>query len=72
MTKEKIVIILKYDVLYYNLEAKIWKALVETGSKMDDVVFEGFKGTGNMELVLDKEQKAWKELFWYLQVKKKT
>ena len=28
-------------------------ALVETGSKMDDVVFEEFKGTGNMELVLD-------------------
>ena len=27
-------------------------ALVETGSKMDDVVFEEFKGTGNMELVL--------------------
>ena len=36
MTKEKIVIILKYDVLYYNLEAKIWKALVETGSKAYD------------------------------------
>ena len=29
-------------------------ALVETGSKMDDVVFEEFKGTGNMELVLDR------------------
>ena len=28
-------------------------ALVDTGSKMDDVVFEEFKGTGNMELVLD-------------------
>lgn len=29
-------------------------ALVDTGSKMDDVVFEEFKGTGNMELVLDR------------------
>ena len=30
-------------------------ALVETGSRMDDVVFEEFKGTGNMELVLDRK-----------------
>lgn len=30
-------------------------ALVETGSKMDDMVFEEFKGTGNMELVLDRK-----------------
>ncbi len=30
-------------------------ALVETGSKMDDIVFEEFKGTGNMELVLDRK-----------------
>jgi hypothetical protein len=29
-------------------------ALIETGSKMDEVVFEEFKGTGNMELVLDR------------------
>ena len=29
-------------------------ALIETGSRMDDVVFEEFKGTGNMELVLDR------------------
>ena len=29
-------------------------ALVETGSKMDDVIFEEFKGTGNMELVLNR------------------
>ena len=29
-------------------------ALVETGSRMDDVVFEEFKGTGNMEVVLDR------------------
>lgn len=30
-------------------------ALVETGSRMDDVVYEEFKGTGNMELVLDRK-----------------
>lgn len=30
-------------------------ALVETGSKMDDVVYEEFKGTGNMELILDRK-----------------
>lgn len=30
-------------------------ALIETGSRMDDVVFEEFKGTGNMELVLDRK-----------------
>ena len=30
-------------------------ALVETGSKMDDVVYEEFKGTGNMEMVLDRK-----------------
>ena len=30
-------------------------ALIETGSKMDDVVFEEFKGTGNMELVLSRQ-----------------
>lgn len=29
-------------------------ALIDTGSKMDDIVFEEFKGTGNMELVLDR------------------
>jgi len=29
-------------------------ALVETGSRMDDLIFEEFKGTGNMELVLDR------------------
>ncbi len=32
----------------------IASALVETGSKMDDVIFEEFKGTGNMELRLDR------------------
>ena len=30
-------------------------ALVETGSRMDEVIFEEFKGTGNMELVLSRE-----------------
>jgi transcription termination factor Rho len=33
----------------------IGTALVETGSRMDDVIFEEFKGTGNMELVLDRK-----------------
>ncbi len=33
----------------------IGTALVETGSKMDEVIFEEFKGTGNMELVLDRK-----------------
>jgi transcription termination factor Rho len=32
----------------------IGTALVETGSKMDEVIFEEFKGTGNMELRLDR------------------
>lgn len=30
-------------------------ALVDTGSRMDDVIYEEFKGTGNMELVLDRK-----------------
>lgn len=30
-------------------------ALIETGSRMDDVIFEEFKGTGNMEIVLDRK-----------------
>jgi transcription termination factor Rho len=30
-------------------------ALVETGSRMDDIIFEEFKGTGNLELVLDRQ-----------------
>jgi len=37
-------------------------ALVETGSRMDDVIFEEFKGTGNMELHLDRklvEKRIW-------------
>jgi transcription termination factor Rho len=37
-------------------------ALVETGSRMDDLIFEEFKGTGNMELALDRqlaEKRIW-------------
>ncbi len=37
-------------------------ALVDTGSKMDDVIFEEFKGTGNMEIVLDRalvDRRVW-------------
>ena len=30
-------------------------ALIDTGSKMDEVIFEEFKGTGNMELQLDRK-----------------
>ena len=40
----------------------IGTALVETGSRMDEVIFEEFKGTGNMELVLDRriaEKRIW-------------
>ena len=40
----------------------IASALVETGSKMDDAIFEEFKGTGNMEIVLDRdlaERRIW-------------
>ncbi|RLT09102.1 MAG: transcription termination factor Rho, partial [Planctomycetota bacterium] len=37
-------------------------ALIDTGSRMDDVIFEEFKGTGNTELVLDRrlvEKRIW-------------
>jgi transcription termination factor Rho len=37
-------------------------ALIETGSRMDDLIFQEFKGTGNMELVLDRklaERRIW-------------
>lgn len=30
-------------------------ALVDTGSRMDEVIFEEFKGTGNMEIILDRK-----------------
>jgi transcription termination factor Rho len=33
-------------------------ALVETGSRMDEVIFEEFKGTGNMELILDRTSRT--------------
>jgi len=44
-------------------------ALVETGSRMDEVIFEEFKGTGNMELVLDR-QLADKRIFPAIDLKK--
>ncbi|MGI6711486.1 MAG: transcription termination factor Rho [Bacillota bacterium] len=44
-------------------------ALVETGSRMDDVIFEEFKGTGNMELVLDRRL-AERRLFPAIDVKR--
>jgi len=44
-------------------------ALVETGSRMDDVIFEEFKGTGNMELVLDRKL-AEKRIFPAIDVKR--
>lgn len=44
-------------------------ALVETGSRMDDVIFEEFKGTGNMELVLDRKL-AERRLFPAIDVKR--
>ena len=37
-------------------------ALIDTGSRMDDIIFEEFKGTGNMELVLHRglaERRVW-------------
>ncbi len=46
-------------------------ALVETGSKMDDVVFEEFKGTGNMELVLDRRL-AEKRIFPAINISKSS
>lgn len=47
----------------------IASALVETGSRMDEVIFEEFKGTGNMELVLDRKM-AEKRIFPAIDVKK--
>lgn len=44
-------------------------ALIETGSRMDEVIFEEFKGTGNMELVLDRRL-ADKRVFPALNIKK--
>ncbi len=44
-------------------------ALVDTGSKMDDVIFEEFKGTGNMELVLDRKMSE-KRIFPAINIQK--
>ena len=44
-------------------------ALVETGSRMDDVIYEEFKGTGNMELHLDRRM-AEKRLFPAININK--
>ncbi len=44
-------------------------ALVETGSRMDEVIFEEFKGTGNMELVLDRKM-AEKRIFPAIDINK--
>ncbi len=46
-------------------------ALVDTGSKMDDVVFEEFKGTGNMELMLDRKL-AEKRIFPAINIQKSS
>ena len=46
----------------YDRAVKMPRALVETGSKMDEVIFEEFKGTGNMELHLDRrlvDKRVW-------------
>lgn len=47
----------------------IASVLVETGSRMDEVIFEEFKGTGNMELVLDRKM-AEKRIFPAIDVKR--
>ena len=44
-------------------------ALIETGSRMDDVIFEEFKGTGNSEIVLDREM-ADKRIFPAINLRK--
>ena len=44
-------------------------ALVETGSKMDDVVYEEFKGTGNMELILNRKLQE-RRIFPAIDIKK--
>ena len=44
-------------------------ALIETGSKMDEVIFEEFKGTGNMELILDRKMSD-KRIFPAMDIKR--
>ncbi|MDE6357656.1 MAG: transcription termination factor Rho, partial [Eubacteriales bacterium] len=46
-------------------------ALIDTGSKMDDIIFEEFKGTGNMELVLDRKL-AEKRIFPAIDISKSS
>ena len=46
-------------------------ALIETGSKMDDVVYEEFKGTGNMELILDRKLQE-KRIFPAINIQKSS
>ena len=43
------------SVIEMCIRDRLATALVETGSRMDDVIFEEFKGTGNMELHLDRK-----------------
>jgi transcription termination factor Rho len=49
----------------------IGTALIDTGSKMDEVIFEEFKGTGNMELVLDRKL-AEKRIYPAIDIDKST
>jgi len=46
-------------------------ALIETGSRMDEVIFEEFKGTGNMEINLDRKL-ADRRLFPAINIKKSS
>ncbi len=46
-------------------------ALIETGSRMDEVIFEEFKGTGNMEITLDRKLSE-KRIFPAIDVEKST
>ena len=45
----------KLDFIYSIFISIIATALIETGSRMDEVIFEEFKGTGNSEIVLDRK-----------------
>ena len=64
MYKRQLVVQNSYAMGYLGVE-KAWQvlqgekfdstALIDTGSKMDEVIFEEFKGTGNMELQLDRK-----------------
>ena len=60
MKKQKVLEIIKIceeNSISYNVytdKTILATALIETGSRMDDVIFEEFKGTGNMEVHLDR------------------